>query len=60
MIRNLDVYLGGENIFNLRQLDPIIEAANPYGQYFDSSLVWGPIAGRTIYLGFRYTLERKD
>ena len=46
-------YLGVENITNYRQLDPIIAANDPFGSYFDSSLIWGPIFGRNIYLGLR-------
>ncbi len=37
-----DVYIGGENITNYRQDDPIIQANEPFGDYFDSSIVWGP------------------
>lgn len=48
-----DVYLGMENITNVRQSNPIIAADDPYGPYFDSSLIWGPIFGRMTYLGFR-------
>jgi hypothetical protein len=52
-----DIYLGVENLFNFRQNDPIIDPLNPYGQYFDASLTWGPIFGRMIYAGFRYSLK---
>ena len=52
-----DIYLGVENLFNFRQEDPIIDPLNPYGRYFDASLTWGPVFGRMIYAGFRYTLK---
>lgn len=52
----LDLYLGIENITDFRQDDPIIDAADPGGSYFDSALVWGPVNGRTVYLGMRWRL----
>lgn len=48
-----DVYVGMENITNVRQNNPILAADQPFGAYFDSSLVWGPIFGRMTYVGFR-------
>jgi len=52
-----DVYVGIENLNNFRQDDPILASADPFGPYFDSSLVWGPIFGRMIYAGFRYRIN---
>ncbi len=52
-----DVYVGAENLFNFRQTDPILAADQPFGPYFDSSLVWGPIFGRTVYVGMRLKLR---
>lgn len=51
-----DLYLGIENAFDFRQNNPIIDSANPNGQYFDASLIWGPIVGRMVYSGLRYRL----
>lgn len=53
----LRVYVGGENLFNFVQSNPILAANDPFGEYFDSSLIWGPIFGRMIYAGVHYTLE---
>ena len=53
-------YIGMENILNFRQPDPILSAETPYGANFDSSLVWGPIFGRTTYVGFRLILNKED
>ena len=50
------VYLGVENLNNFTLNNPIISAAEPFSEYFDSSLVWGPIFGRMAYAGFRYRL----
>lgn len=55
----LDIYLGGENLLNYRQKDAIIAGEDPFGQYFDASLVWAPLFGANIYLGFRYNLIGK-
>ena len=52
-----DVYAGVENITNYRQKQPIIAANEPFGPYFDSSLVWGSIFGRMAYAGFRYRIR---
>nr|WP_185731423.1 TonB-dependent receptor [Larkinella rosea] len=56
--RTWDVYLGGENLGNFRQANPIIGASDPFGRDFDAAArVWGPITGRMIYGGFRYKLK---
>jgi len=57
-LRALDLYLGGENLTNFRQMNPIIASADPFGDYFDGSMIWGPIMGRMIYVGLRYSIER--
>jgi len=54
--RNFDIYLGCENLTDFRQLDPITEPARPYHTHFDTAMTWGPVVGRTFYLGFRYKL----
>lgn len=52
-----NVYLGTENLTNFTQKRTIIAPDKPFGQYFDSSLIWGPTSGRKIYLGFRYIID---
>ncbi|MEZ4888889.1 MAG: TonB-dependent receptor [Chitinophagales bacterium] len=52
-----EVYVGAENLFHFRQENPIIASSDPFGEYFDSSLVWGPIFGRMVYGGLRYRLK---
>ena len=49
----LEFYIGMENITNYKQTDPILAWQDPYGPYFDSSLIWGPVTGRRIYGGIR-------
>lgn len=51
-----EVYLGGENITNLRQPNPILGADAPFGANFDSTFVYGPIFGSMYYAGLRYKL----
>lgn len=53
-----NVYLGGENLSNFVQPNPIIAADDPFGNYFDASQIWGPLLGRKIYIGFRYLIKR--
>ncbi|MDD4142784.1 MAG: TonB-dependent receptor, partial [Bacteroidales bacterium] len=55
--RNWSIYIGGENLTNYRQHDPIIDAENPFSEYFDSSRVWGPIAGIMGHVGFRINID---
>lgn len=52
--KKLDLYLGIENIFDFKVNNPIIDAQNPFGSYFDASMVWGPVFGRMIYSGVRF------
>lgn len=53
-----DVYLGGENLGNYRQSNPIIGANDPFGRDFDAGIVWAPVVGRTIYAGLRVKIKR--
>jgi outer membrane receptor for ferrienterochelin and colicins len=55
-----EVYVGAENLFGFTQRTPIIAADDPFGPFFDSSLVWGPIFGRNTYAGLRYRLAHKQ
>ncbi|MDX1684842.1 MAG: TonB-dependent receptor [Saprospiraceae bacterium] len=54
---NFELYIGGENLLNYTQDNPIINAETPFADDFDASLVWGPIFGRNIYAGLRYRIE---
>jgi hypothetical protein len=54
--KNLDFYVGGENLFDFRQTLLINQADNPFGSYFDASMVWGPVIGRMVYGGVRWKL----
>lgn len=52
-----EVYLGGENITNVRQSDPILGADDPFGSNFDTTFVYGPIFGSMYYAGLRYRIN---
>ncbi|MEM8846663.1 MAG: TonB-dependent receptor [Bacteroidota bacterium] len=49
-----EVYLGGENLTAERQDNPVLGAEDPFGPNFDTSIVFAPILGRMVYLGFRF------
>ncbi len=55
--KHFDVYLGGENLGDFRQTDPITQYTRPYHTHFDTTMTWGPIVGTTIYAGLRYTIK---
>ncbi len=52
-----EIYIGGENITDERQNDPILSAADAFGSNFDSTFVYGPIFGSSYYAGLRYKIE---
>lgn len=51
-----EIYLGGENITNIRQDNPILGADDPFGSNFDSTFVYGPIFGSNYYTGLRFKI----
>ncbi|MBM3418049.1 MAG: TonB-dependent receptor [Bacteroidetes bacterium] len=53
-----DFYIGGENLGNYKQPQPIIEASNPFNPNFDATEIWGPVMGIVIYGGIRYQLKK--
>jgi outer membrane receptor protein involved in Fe transport len=52
-----EVYIGGENLTNFTQENLIISAADPFSQYFDGSIIWGPVNGRIVYVGLRFKIK---
>jgi len=53
---SFEIYVGGENLSNFTQKNPVLGADNPFGANFDTSIVYAPIMGRMFYGGFRYKL----
>ena len=52
-----EVYVGAENLTNVQQKNPILASDNPFGPYFDTTIVYQPIFGRTIYAGLRFKIN---
>ncbi len=52
------IYIGGENLTDFTQKNPIIDAGNPWSSTFDPTLVWGPVHGATAYIGTRIKILR--
>jgi len=57
--KKVKVYIGVENLLNVKQPNPIISASNPQDPNFDATMVWGPITGINIYGGLTYNLKQK-
>lgn len=56
--KHWEAYLGVENLSDFVQDLPVVGYDNPFGMEFDATNVWGPVMGRKIYAGFRYTLNQ--
>ena len=56
--KKFDFYIGGENLTNSVQKNPIIDAANPFGSKFDATNIFMPITGINIYVGIRYAIAK--
>ncbi|WP_158976794.1 carboxypeptidase-like regulatory domain-containing protein [Cellulophaga sp. L1A9] len=52
-----EVYIGGENIGNTVQKQPIIAANDPFGPYFDSTITYAPTLDGIYYIGLRYKIK---
>jgi outer membrane receptor for ferrienterochelin and colicins len=55
--KRFEVYIGAENLLDYVQPNQIIDGSNPFGPYFDASLIWGPVMGRVLYAGFRMSIK---
>ncbi len=49
--KNIRVYLGGENLTGFTQHHAIIDAQNPFGNYFDGGMVYAPVMPANFYIG---------
>ena len=67
--RTWSVYLGAENMTNFTQDNPIVGATvehnghkyiDPSSTSYDASMIWAPIHGWKLYLGFRWSLDRPE
>jgi len=60
IIKDWEFYIGAENINNYWQANAIIAADDPFGEYFDASMIWGPLGGTRLYAGLRFTIPYKN
>ena len=65
--RTWSIYLGAENMTNFTQDNPIVGSKIGDTQFvdtqsanYDASMIWAPIHGWKLYLGFRWALEREE
>lgn len=56
-IKHWDFYIGGENLGNYKQKNPVIGSESPFGDDFDASSIWAPVMGTNIYTGFRFKIN---
>ena len=54
-----EFYLGGENLANYTQKNPIIDAASPFSNRFDATRIWAPVMGVNVYAGIRFSIKQK-
>jgi len=55
--RYWSLYAGAENFTGFMQDDPVLGASDPFGPGFDATNIWGPVMGRRIHAGIRFTLN---
>lgn len=53
-----EFYVGAENLFNYQQPNPIVDANDPFSEFFDASMIWAPVFGRNIYAGIRFIVNK--
>ena len=52
-----EVYVGSENLTNVQQKNPILASDAPFGSNFDTTIVYSPLFGRTMYAGLRFKIK---
>ncbi|WP_281237887.1 TonB-dependent receptor plug domain-containing protein [Flavobacterium praedii] len=55
--KTFEVYVGGENIGNYTQNQVILDAQNPFGPYFDATILYAPVFGQMYYAGLRFRIK---
>ena len=58
-LKRINFYVGAENLFNIKQQNPIIDVENPFSTNFDATRIYAPITGVIVYTGLRLELTRK-
>lgn len=54
----LETWLALNNILDFRQGSPLVAPDRPFSDAFDTSYVWGPIRGRQVLVGARWSVSR--
>ena len=49
--KHIRAYFGGENLTGYQQTNPILDAQNPFRNYFDGGMVYAPIMPANLYIG---------
>ncbi len=57
VFKRFELYGGSENLLDFRQEHPIINAGKPFSNEFDATQIWGPVEGRRIYFGLRFSIS---
>lgn len=55
--RDIEAFIGMNNILDYVQPSPLIDPANPFGDNFDTNYVYGPLQGRRLVVGLRFIIE---
>lgn len=56
--RHWSIYVGGENLTNFKQSNPIIGASDPWSGSFEPTMIWGPVHGWMVYAGVRINIGK--
>ena len=60
VLKVFELYLGAENLTSVVQQRQIIAPEDPFGPYFDASMIWGPTNSAMYYAGLRWSVQRKE
>lgn len=55
--RHFSIYVGGENLTNFRQKNPVVGSGDPWSREFDPTVIWGPVSGAMVYAGIRFSFR---
>ncbi|MDA8893454.1 TonB-dependent receptor [Flavobacteriaceae bacterium] len=55
--KKFELYFGVENLTDLKQKNPILASDDPFGDSFDTTIIYAPIFGRMLYSGLRFKID---
>ncbi len=59
-LKNTEFYIGGENLTNYTQKQPIIAWQDTASPYFNAAQIYAPTMGARIYLGLRWWIDADE